>query len=56
MICMYLLLYFRLDGTSEDLVDMFIVHTIEEIQGLIDAHNQVFKKNRLKTYFSRMSD
>lgn len=30
-----------LDGTSEDLVDMFIVHTIEEIQGLIDAHNQV---------------
>jgi len=29
-----------LDGTSEDLVDMFIVHTIEEIQGLIDAHNQ----------------
>jgi len=29
-----------LDGTSEDLVDMFIVHTIEEIQGLVDAHNQ----------------
>jgi len=29
-----------LDGTSEDLVDMFIVHTIDEIQGLIDAHNQ----------------
>jgi actinin alpha len=30
-----------LDGTSEDLVDMFIVHTVDEIQGLIDAHNQV---------------
>ncbi|XP_071518293.1 alpha-actinin, sarcomeric isoform X1 [Panulirus ornatus] len=29
-----------LDGACEDLVDMFIVHTIEEIQGLIDAHNQ----------------
>ncbi len=29
-----------LDGTREDLVDMFIVHTMEEIQGLIDAHNQ----------------
>ncbi|GLV36066.1 alpha actinin [Carabus blaptoides fortunei] len=27
-----------LDGTREDLVDMFIVHTMEEIQGLIDAH------------------
>ncbi|XP_044743685.1 alpha-actinin, sarcomeric isoform X2 [Chrysoperla carnea] len=27
-----------LDGTREDLVDMFIVHTVEEIQGLIDAH------------------
>ena len=24
----------------EDLVDMFIVHTLEEIQGLIDAHAQ----------------
>lgn len=31
-----------LDGTREDLVDMFIVHTVEEIQGLIDAH-QHFK-------------
>jgi len=29
-----------LDGTREDLVDMFIVHTVEEIQGLIDAHGQ----------------
>ena len=29
-----------MDGACEDLVDMFIVHTIEEIQGLIDAHNQ----------------
>merc|ERR1719481_116514 len=29
-----------LDGACEDLVDMFIVHTIEEIQGLIDAHAQ----------------
>merc|ERR1711970_526258 len=29
-----------LDGTREDLVDMFIVHTLEEIQGLIEAHNQ----------------
>merc|ERR1711971_220856 len=29
-----------LDGTREDLVDMFIVHTLEEIQGLIDAHAQ----------------
>lgn len=28
----------RLDGTREDLVDMFIVHTIEEISGLMDAH------------------
>ncbi|XP_026730384.1 alpha-actinin, sarcomeric isoform X2 [Trichoplusia ni] len=27
-----------LDGTREDLVDMFIVHTIEEISGLMDAH------------------
>lgn len=27
-----------LDGTREDLVDMFIVHTMEEIQGLMDAH------------------
>ena len=34
-----------LDGACEDLVDMFIVHTIEEIQGLIDAHNQ-FKVGR----------
>ncbi|XP_039501309.1 alpha-actinin, sarcomeric-like [Drosophila santomea] len=29
-----------LDGTREDLVDMFIVHTTEEIQGLIQAHDQ----------------
>lgn len=28
-----------LDGTREDLVDIFIVHTVEEIQGLIDAHH-----------------
>uniref|UniRef100_A0A6M2DCX7 Alpha-actinin, sarcomeric n=1 Tax=Xenopsylla cheopis TaxID=163159 RepID=A0A6M2DCX7_XENCH len=27
-----------LDGTREDLVDMFIVHTMEEIAGLMDAH------------------
>ncbi|XP_051162792.1 alpha-actinin, sarcomeric isoform X1 [Leptopilina boulardi] len=27
-----------LGGTREDLVDMFIVHTMEEIQGLMDAH------------------
>lgn len=32
------ILYIRLDGTREDLVDMFIVHTIEEISGLMDAH------------------
>lgn len=30
----------RLDGTREDLVDMFIVHTIEEISGLMDAHSR----------------
>ncbi|XP_073946282.1 alpha actinin isoform X3 [Choristoneura fumiferana] len=29
-----------LDGTREDLVDMFIVHTIEEISGLLDAHGR----------------
>lgn len=29
-----------LDGAREDLVDMFIVHSIEEIQGLITAHDQ----------------
>ncbi|RWS21109.1 Alpha-actinin: sarcomeric-like protein, partial [Leptotrombidium deliense] len=29
-----------LDGAREDLVDMFIVHTIDEIQGLIEAHEQ----------------
>lgn len=29
-----------MDGTREDLVDMFIVHTMEEIQGLMDAHSQ----------------
>lgn len=29
-----------LDGAREDLVDMFIVHSIDEIQGLINAHEQ----------------
>lgn len=29
-----------LDGAREDLVDMFIVHTVDEIQGLINAHEQ----------------
>ena len=29
-----------LDGAREDLVDMFIVHTVDEIQGLISAHEQ----------------
>ncbi|XP_013778077.1 alpha-actinin-like [Limulus polyphemus] len=29
-----------LDGAREDLVDMFIVHTMDEIQALIDAHEQ----------------
>lgn len=29
-----------MDGAREDLVDMFIVHTMEEIQGLITAHDQ----------------
>ncbi|CAN8009783.1 unnamed protein product [Ixodes pacificus] len=29
-----------LDGAREDLVDMFIVHTMEEIQGLMEAHEQ----------------
>merc|ERR1712088_974757 len=29
-----------MDGTREDLVDMFIVHTLDEIHGLIDAHAQ----------------
>lgn len=29
-----------MDGAREDLVDMFIVHTIEEIQGLLEAHEQ----------------
>jgi actinin alpha len=29
-----------MEGAKEDLVDMFIVHTTEEIQGLIDAHEQ----------------
>lgn len=28
-----------MDGTREDLVDMFIVHTMEEIQGLLEAHS-----------------
>ena len=39
-----------LDGTREDLVDMFIVHTLEEIQGLIDAHAQ-FKVILIYKYF-----
>ncbi|XP_077287917.1 alpha actinin isoform X3 [Arctopsyche grandis] len=29
-----------LDGTREDLVDMFIVHTMEEITTLMDAHSR----------------
>ncbi|XP_075927646.1 alpha-actinin-1 isoform X1 [Petromyzon marinus] len=29
-----------MDGAVEDLQDMFIVHTIDEIQGLISAHEQ----------------
>nr|AJG04859.1 alpha actinin [Lumbricus terrestris] len=29
-----------LDGAKEDLVDMFIVHTVEEIQRLNDSHDQ----------------
>jgi actinin alpha len=29
-----------MEGAKEDLVDMFIVHTMTEIQGLIEAHNQ----------------
>ncbi|MRA94304.1 hypothetical protein GH868_30780, partial [Bacillus thuringiensis] len=29
-----------MDRAKEDLVDMFIVHTTEEIQGLINAHEQ----------------
>merc|ERR1712042_216354 len=29
-----------MDGAREDLADMFIVHQLEEIQGLIEAHNQ----------------
>ncbi|XP_032812044.1 alpha-actinin-1-like isoform X1 [Petromyzon marinus] len=29
-----------MDGAAEDLQDMFIVHTIDEIQGLITAHEQ----------------
>ncbi|XP_054165938.1 twitchin-like [Oppia nitens] len=29
-----------LDGAREDLVDVFIVHTVEEIQGLVEAHDQ----------------
>ena len=39
-----------LDGTREDLIDMFIVHTLEEIQGLIDAHAQ-FKVILIYKYF-----
>lgn len=29
-----------MDGAREDLVDMFIVHSVEEIQGLMEAHEQ----------------
>lgn len=29
-----------IDGAKEDLIDMFIVHTVEEIQRLVDAHEQ----------------
>ncbi|KAL8601552.1 hypothetical protein ACOMHN_003818 [Nucella lapillus] len=29
-----------MDGAKEDLLDMFIVHTIDEVQGLLDAHEQ----------------
>ncbi|CAF1180208.1 unnamed protein product [Adineta ricciae] len=29
-----------LDGAREDLVDMFFIHTLDEIRGLIEAHNQ----------------
>lgn len=29
-----------MDGAKEDLLDMFIVHTTEEVQGLVDAHEQ----------------
>jgi actinin alpha len=29
-----------LDGAREDLMDMFIVHSVDEIQGLINAHEQ----------------
>ncbi|XP_014667400.1 PREDICTED: alpha-actinin, sarcomeric-like [Priapulus caudatus] len=29
-----------MDGAREDLQDMFIVHTVDEIQGLLDAHEQ----------------
>ena len=39
-----------LDATREDLVDMFIVHTLEEIEGLIDAHAQ-FKVILIYKYF-----
>lgn len=29
-----------MDGAREDLQDMFIVHTMEEIQSLLSAHDQ----------------
>lgn len=29
-----------MDGAKEDLVDMFIVHTVDEVKGLMDAHQQ----------------
>ncbi|XP_054758487.1 alpha-actinin-like isoform X2 [Lytechinus pictus] len=33
-----------MDGAREDLMDMFIVHTVDEIRELVDAHD-LFKKN-----------
>ncbi|CAD5121858.1 DgyrCDS10324 [Dimorphilus gyrociliatus] len=29
-----------MDGAKEDLVDMFIVHTVDEVKGLMEAHEQ----------------
>lgn len=53
-----MLLLCRLDGTREDLVDMFIVHTIEEISGLMDAHGrfkatlgEADKEYQVRSYF-----
>ena len=42
--------WLTVDSTREDLVNMFIVHTLEEIQGLIDAHGQ-FKVILIYKYF-----